>query len=810
MKHLNVALTRRCAVLFFALQTSAYVLILSFLPLVLRFAGFSIAASALLRAGSVIAATVLTSMVLTCVRSPSRRKTVAGFALTLSLLPLGGFIYIVHPANLTTQNDAHEQVKNTSSGVFGLDGFRPTWRNWSNSDCPGAPVWPFSLQTNSTSTESSVATSETVTSRDVMLKGTTPTGVRKTEITPYIEGAPPSTEKHAALPQVGIVTNPESWPPVSGPAPSSASEPANKAVLPEPPATSPSDYGLRRPTPLQYSSRQGYPSSPLEESESMRDLLGNADVVKRTFVRRFVNGANDAVSVASAEAVHDGVIGSGNDDNTNYAISNDPGNLGQLSRQFSRQPERMLRIPRLPLTFVASPVPENSVPDARPRPPAGHNRAVDSPQYVQPNTPAHVNIDVQQKGVDNENQSNASLANITEPINEANSVWLLMRGNGTEYRNFRVFVLALAFLTLFEGLCGIVRQVCDTLYYGYLDQLDNLDKLNDHLPFVHATTGICISGLAVVAWRLRCVLPSVFGDDSVAAFSYGIIPLTFALVAFEVFPEPEKKARLKVEPVTVNRITIFSNAQAFLLAITLVLLGASLGAEQMFVVWYIVDQKADFPFVVAFLTTPTFVSALLARAAELRRASAIRGLLLIALAVTQIRFLAFGLLTHRVAAREQFCWLLPLQLIAPFGTSFVWGAVDNFVQQVSLPQDDGSLRSSLHLAYSVLGLASGTVLAGFGCDRFGFQLTFTTLSFAAGSWSMIFFALTRFLPLHHINTTNSLRYAKLLDHEEKISSNRPINNFQEVDESDGDEDVMQFDASVTGRRVTPNRKLGLH
>ncbi|XP_022654529.1 uncharacterized protein LOC111247623 isoform X5 [Varroa destructor] len=727
MQYLNVAAKRRCATLFFTFHSSAEILILSFVPLVLRFIGISMFASAFLRAGSIVLAALLSSLVLTCVRSPSSRKVLAGVALLLTLVSLVSLIYSFRPMNLRF---ILPEVEKQANATF----IRFSFPSWENDNCLAATLWPSSRKVDGASDR---LPPEIATLSNIQIADATRRAKNNSEMPTFAADPVPPIPKNGVFGLQDRTVNSQNWSPLPEVSPPSEGGHRPGLDLSQIPEHSPLTYKPFRPTGPQVAVRRNPPRL-LARPEWVPNVLEGTSKFPLNSVRlrhdtENVNGIQSADSKNLAGFDGDGMVASNDyDENNNNDLVRFPEFIG-ISPMMERARQH------LPPFIPGPSVFKGIEPASQDRRFAEIRRTTRTLQDQSDQN----GLGAPSVSQTDEHNISEAATNITESTSDdgTDNFWTRLNYILAPVSTLTTYLVTLTLLTFLDTGFKISSQVCDGLYRGYLGQLDYLNKIGDHLPF-----------------------------------QYGAICFL-------------------VESVTPNRVSILNNARAFLLACTLVLLGVISGAEQSSVLWRLIDCNADFLFVICFFIIPILTSSLLIRTNGLRRPSTIGRFMLIALVTVHIRFIGYAYLTEYGKKADQLYWLLPLQILTPFGTTFVWSTIDSFVQQVSFPKDNGRLRRQFYLAYWNLGLASGTLIAGFGYDHFGFLLTFSSIGVASGIWAVIFFYLSRYMSLHRVETSSPLRYTKLPDHEEEVTLKRSINIFREADdESDTDDDTVEFDA----------------
>ncbi|XP_022654523.1 uncharacterized protein LOC111247623 isoform X2 [Varroa destructor] len=782
MQYLNVAAKRRCATLFFTFHSSAEILILSFVPLVLRFIGISMFASAFLRAGSIVLAALLSSLVLTCVRSPSSRKVLAGVALLLTLVSLVSLIYSFRPMNLRF---ILPEVEKQANATF----IRFSFPSWENDNCLAATLWPSSRKVDGASDR---LPPEIATLSNIQIADATRRAKNNSEMPTFAADPVPPIPKNGVFGLQDRTVNSQNWSPLPEVSPPSEGGHRPGLDLSQIPEHSPLTYKPFRPTGPQVAVRRNPPRL-LARPEWVPNVLEGTSKFPLNSVRlrhdtENVNGIQSADSKNLAGFDGDGMVASNDyDENNNNDLVRFPEFIG-ISPMMERARQH------LPPFIPGPSVFKGIEPASQDRRFAEIRRTTRTLQDQSDQN----GLGAPSVSQTDEHNISEAATNITESTSDdgTDNFWTRLNYILAPVSTLTTYLVTLTLLTFLDTGFKISSQVCDGLYRGYLGQLDYLNKIGDHLPFQYGAICFLVSVVSFVAWRFRCELLSIIGDPSEVFIFFSALPLILAFVVLSKFPVPDKKVSLlKVESVTPNRVSILNNARAFLLACTLVLLGVISGAEQSSVLWRLIDCNADFLFVICFFIIPILTSSLLIRTNGLRRPSTIGRFMLIALVTVHIRFIGYAYLTEYGKKADQLYWLLPLQILTPFGTTFVWSTIDSFVQQVSFPKDNGRLRRQFYLAYWNLGLASGTLIAGFGYDHFGFLLTFSSIGVASGIWAVIFFYLSRYMSLHRVETSSPLRYTKLPDHEEEVTLKRSINIFREADdESDTDDDTVEFDA----------------
>ncbi|XP_022654531.1 uncharacterized protein LOC111247623 isoform X7 [Varroa destructor] len=608
MQYLNVAAKRRCATLFFTFHSSAEILILSFVPLVLRFIGISMFASAFLRAGSIVLAALLSSLVLTCVRSPSSRKVLAGVALLLTLVSLVSLIYSFRPMNLRF---ILPEVEKQANATF----IRFSFPSWENDNCLAATLWPSSRKVDGASDR---LPPEIATLSNIQIADATRRAKNNSEMPTFAADPVPPIPKNGVFGLQDRTVNSQNWSPLPEVSPPSEGGHRPGLDLSQIPEHSPLTYKPFRPTGPQVAVRRNPPRL-LARPEWVPNVLEGTSKFPLNSVRlrhdtENVNGIQSADSKNLAGFDGDGMVASNDYDENN---NND--------------------LVRFPEFIGISPMMER----AR--------------QHLPPFIPGPSVF----KGI--------------EPASQD--------------RRF-----------------AEIRRTTRTLQ-------DQSDQNGLGAPSVSQTDEHNISEAATN-------ITESTSDDGTDNFW----------------------TRLNYILAPVSTLTTY--------LVTLTLL--------------------------TFLDTGFKISSQV---------------------TVHIRFIGYAYLTEYGKKADQLYWLLPLQILTPFGTTFVWSTIDSFVQQVSFPKDNGRLRRQFYLAYWNLGLASGTLIAGFGYDHFGFLLTFSSIGVASGIWAVIFFYLSRYMSLHRVETSSPLRYTKLPDHEEEVTLKRSINIFREADdESDTDDDTVEFDA----------------
>lgn len=332
-----------------------------------------------------------------------------------------------------------------------------------------------------------------------------------------------------------------------------------------------------------------------------------------------------------------------------------------------------------------------------------------------------------------------------------------------EIAEYQTFVIVLMVIILGELFSAPYEKLSDDCWFEYLDLLDCLEKFGGQ--HVWRTIGVVLVPTIVTAIidHTTCILPFGIHHFYIHFFVFAVIMFLVFLTGF-CYPVSQNKQTPKRSRMAKGFKVLCSDAHAFSMTFTMVVLGAASAVMANFLMWKLQDLangEIVMGVAVAVAASSEFVLQLVGRSLvkKLTCTGAVcLGLLLL---VGRLVFYSFLWSSWLVLAGE---------VLHGMTITLIWIAVRTYPDfRINPFVMDRSASSVVTGLYIGVGFAGGSMVSGLVYDRLGYSILFQGTAGIVFLWSVIFLILQK-----AVKKKEKVRYAKLLQDENADDSDESI------------------------------------
>ncbi|XP_059342033.1 major facilitator superfamily domain-containing protein 6-like [Ammospiza nelsoni] len=316
-------------------------------------------------------------------------------------------------------------------------------------------------------------------------------------------------------------------------------------------------------------------------------------------------------------------------------------------------------------------------------------------------------------------------------------------------RQYRVFLMVLGAVVLWELLATSLEWAMDESVYEYLDFVDATDRHGGLWPWgcVGAAAGAC--GVSVLVDRLPCSLGGSIPRLAVHFYAYAVLAVLSLTVSVSfASSNPRRSPRAPGLPKALSLLR--GHGRALLFAGALFLVGAASSASHSFLPWQLQDQGGSELLVGLWVALgPLAELALHPLGPRLLRALPGGGAEALGLGALAAQLLSYSLLRVPWAA-------LPLQALSGLGSGALRWHTQGTVRDVATPGTERALLALLR-ALGTAGAGLGSLGAGFVVQLLGLPVLLRASCVGLGIWTLFSLIVRSRLPRQR-----KINYSRLL------------------------------------------------
>ncbi|XP_036250721.1 major facilitator superfamily domain-containing protein 6-like [Molothrus ater] len=340
-------------------------------------------------------------------------------------------------------------------------------------------------------------------------------------------------------------------------------------------------------------------------------------------------------------------------------------------------------------------------------------------------------------------------AHVSENLSDSRDAILEAVQSTSQDTEYRVFLMVLGAVVLWELLATSLEWAMDESVYEYLDLVDATDRHGRLWPWgcVGAAAGAC--GVSVLVEQLHCSLGGSVPRLAVHFYAYAVL-VVLSLTVSVSFPShaPRRSARAPGLPKALSLLR--GHGRALLLAATLFLVGAASSASHSFLPWQLQDQGSSELLLGLWVALgPLAELALHPLGPRLLRALPGGGAEALGLGALAAQLLSYSLLRVPWAA-------LPLQALSGLGSGALRWHMQGTVRDAAAPGTERALLALLR-ALGTAGAGLGSLGAGFVVQHLGLPVLLQASCVGLGVWTLFFLIVRSRLPRQR-----KINYSRLL------------------------------------------------
>ncbi|NXF34573.1 MF6LB protein, partial [Nyctibius bracteatus] len=317
-------------------------------------------------------------------------------------------------------------------------------------------------------------------------------------------------------------------------------------------------------------------------------------------------------------------------------------------------------------------------------------------------------------------------------------------------RENQIFLMVVGVVVLWELLATSFKWTVNENLYEYLDFVDATDRYGKLWiwSYLGASVGAC--SIAVFVDRLNCFISHTTTRLAVHFYGYALLTMLSLLVSV-FFPIHVPQKTNRVNKTAKALALLWSDSQAILYAITIVLTGAAGSAVHNFLFWQMQDRGSSELYMGLSVTVELLAEVLLYFfEGKLLRAFSSSKIVVVSLSLLAVQLLCYSFLWTAWSA-------LLIQILSAFSSGALWWVVNMKVDDIATPGTERALHAVLQgLCYSG-GASLGSFAGGFVVKHFGLAVLYRACCVCLVLWLFLFLIVQSKLPRR-----KKINYSRLL------------------------------------------------
>ncbi|XP_068269649.1 major facilitator superfamily domain-containing protein 6-like [Nyctibius grandis] len=321
-------------------------------------------------------------------------------------------------------------------------------------------------------------------------------------------------------------------------------------------------------------------------------------------------------------------------------------------------------------------------------------------------------------------------------------------------RKNKIFLMVLGAVVLWELLATSSEWTVDENFYEYLDFVDASDRYGKLWiwSYLGASVGAC--SIAVFVDQLNCFISGTITRLAVHFYGYALLIIPSLLVSV-FFPIHVPKKTVRVNKTAKALALLWSDSQAILYTITIVLTGAAGSAVHNFLFWQMQDRGSSELYMGLAVAVGLLAEILLYFFKwKLLRTFSSSKIVVVSLSLLAVQLLCYSFLWTAWSA-------LLIQVLSAFSSGALWWVVSMMVEDIATPGMERSLHTVLQGLCYCGGASLGSFAGGFVVKHFGLAVLYRACCICLVLWLFLFLIVQSKLPRQKKNNYSRLLAADL-------------------------------------------------